>query len=1261
MSTAKRRNHNCRPALVAYALAAVLAGGGTPRASGQCSPGGLNDGPLSVTKGSVNFRVEYDNAACGAGGDTIPTVRAQDCRDTLDTAYDLYVAYGFRTPYLSTLPDYPAYLYDIPDGSGEAHPDCIRIDTPSFACDTNDRGIRGTTLHELFHTIQRHYMCAVANCDGGTVGSTFGKWVSEGTARNMEDQLYLDLDLRNPGGSVQDVFNHPEYSLFDLSYNGATFWKYCAEQVGSFAAEPEFGADLLVDFWEQIESSETTSGSRALNRVIARTPRGSLRSLYIDYALCNYTHEFDVSALPNPGRYDYVDETQLETAGTPPPAYPLVARHAVAFPTAGSGDLEAYSAAYYEAPVPAGTACQAVGFRGLASRTFSSLGDSDPVLGWGLVGLTADRRAVALSRGSGTEWGSAVIVSPARPITRLTGVVIGLDRFAEYDYWFDRGPLTLLIIRPTAAEPARPGPASQGGRMLVRVIVDGPANLKPEGTGLRSVAGLHADDFTVQVGSRPATVLNAAYVGGEYWLAVSAPTQPAGDGYYDLRVGFAGCDQLVATSRDSVLYGVYRLNHMLVIDRSGSMKDPSVTRKIDAAKNAAALFVDCVSDGDRVGMVAFTGNQIACDDDADPLQPLAMADAAQRDLVIQAVEDLMPGQRTSIGDGLWKAQSQLDRFNLDTDVHLMLLLSDGEENEERYWSGHDVCAQDARSRIEPDDTSIDAIAFGPETDQELMQEIATATDGDYTYVDVRGPTLAGTSGSSMISELADAYVYSLQRARGLQRLFFAAGAAAADADVDLDIPVTEEHILEGVVFVNVDAVGASLSTRLTRPDGTVVGPALATIYATDTHVVYHLKDEMARGTWRLRLHSAKDATYIAGLLGLPYRGVELRLAVSQVWTGGVDNEHQGGRFEHGVPVTLLAVLNAPTGPVTGARVHVDVTKPDGTVSCGPHWMLDDGTQNDGDADDGVYGLIFTDTAQASTGGVDNDDPLNPPPPGMAGSYRVDVLATGKSPVGEPFRRLASTGFQVYRDPAMPDGDRMPDTWEVYYGTDPRINDASYDTDDDGLKHVTEFDLGTNPLNPDTDGDGEADGSEVHGGRCPLDPRDGLLPAPDDVEVVTDTADEDHMYLEPDANLLRFPWETSYEGMRIYRAKGAPVAFSLLATLAPGQGWGGNYFDRSAEFGKTYYYRFQALGAGGAVTRTSRVVSGTPVAMAGDFSGDGRIRLEDHATFAAGLGGPFVWPDPEGVHAEHCVWIFDFDRDRDLDLRDFAEFQRRFGR
>lgn len=67
-----------------------------------------------------------------------------------------------------------------------------------------------------------------------------------------------------------------------------------------------------------------------------------------------------------------------------------------------------------------------------------------------------------------------------------------------------------------------------------------------------------------------------------------------------------------------------------------------------------------------------------------------------------------------------------------------------------------------------------------------------------------------------------------------------------------------------------------------------------------------------------------------------------------------------------------------------------------------------------------------------------------------------------------------------------DGDGMPDSWEMQYGFDPFVDDASGDADGDGLTNGEEFALGTDPLLVDTDGDGWSDGEEVLQGTDPLD-------------------------------------------------------------------------------------------------------------------------------------------------------------------------------
>ncbi len=69
-----------------------------------------------------------------------------------------------------------------------------------------------------------------------------------------------------------------------------------------------------------------------------------------------------------------------------------------------------------------------------------------------------------------------------------------------------------------------------------------------------------------------------------------------------------------------------------------------------------------------------------------------------------------------------------------------------------------------------------------------------------------------------------------------------------------------------------------------------------------------------------------------------------------------------------------------------------------------------------------------------------------------------------------------------------DNDGMPDQWERDNGLNPNdAADGKRDADADGLRNVTEYELGTNPRRQDTDNDGRTDFRETLDGTDPLTP------------------------------------------------------------------------------------------------------------------------------------------------------------------------------
>ena len=1187
----------------------------------QCNHSGLND-TRTDSATAIMFRAHFSDDDTN-NTDYFTGTDAAACVDAAADAFTAFHLYTFHNPYqvdVDSTGVFEIYAYDMAAAGTSCAPaqawaECFGVNAPTYVFGSGTP-LASTTTHELFHTVQRRYMCSVpVDCSDNnvSVSGTFGDWVAEGQAKMMEDHVTPALDQYTGGfygrvAGANSPLTSPQTSLVDLSYSACLFWKYCCEQYSSVTAEPYAGIDFVRGFWDEVDATGTNASLAHLNNAIVAGGGESLTDAWQNYAICNYTKLYDVSALPDSSKWYYVDENQYGegTYGTVT-RNTLVTGVEILNPT-----QSAYSIRYYEKDFNTPTECVAVGVSG----------NSTSGIGWAMIGVNRTTgEALTFSRQTGTDYNRVVLASPSNGIDRIGVIVATLSKDTNHNILFDTGGLMLTVNSPTTNQPGYPGLASDPGRFLIRVLVEGPAGLTPAGPDSLSVAGLDASDFLVTVGGLPGSVYSAGYVGGEYWLVVQAPMQPV-DGNYDFTVSL--CDGAASnTIANGVGYGNILVNHVVVIDTSGSMSEPPTgMTKLDAVKNAASMYIDAVPEDDNFGVVYFSGNGSECDDDATILAGLGPATSAKRSLANFFIGLLTAGGNTSIGDGLWMAQDEIDAATTG-DIDSIILLSDGNENEGRLWDQpNPVCPGSegpVRDRFLTDDTLINTLSFGREANQSMMQDIANDTGGVHDYIPVEGTTLRATTDLTMANRLAEAYIGALAASRDAEIVFGGSGTASGPF-TDVIIPITEGGLVDVEFIFNIDNDAAMLNVELHDPLGAlVVDPNDATIFSSDTHATIHLKNTPVTGNWRARLYVTESAQYLTAVIGANRHGAELEFGFSQHRTGGGDGIPERSLFEQGVPVQFIGMLTDQAGPILGANISARVELPNGRIACGNYTLRDDGKSTDGEADDGVYAALFTQTWQGARDGVDNDDQPGgwDPNSGNPGCYTVTLTASGITHTGDQFTRRLITSFFILESLEDGDFDGMPDTWELYYKTLEDVPDAMADFDQDGLNNTDEFRYGTNPRDPDTDGDGEADGSEATGGRCPLDTEDGLLPYPLDVDVIMapDPNEDETTPVPAESLIVRFPWVPSYGRMRIFRAVDAPMGFTLHATLLPPAGIRGTYLDSGLDAGHRYFYKLQAETPGGARSRFSRMVSGVPAPpppCPGDLNGDGVVDLTDLA-------------------------------------------------
>lgn len=520
------------------------------------------------------------------------------------------------------------------------------------------------------------------------------------------------------------------------------------------------------------------------------------------------------------------------------------------------------------------------------------------------------------------------------------------------------------ILNPTSTDggtaPAFAGPHDNPQKIVVHTT-------KP-------TTMLTQSDFQVVIGGIVANVVTVYEGTDEYVLEINPPRRNE-NGLYHLTISTITPSGPASDSEaEVVLYAdTNNVDVSVVIDRSGSMAGSAY---IEPAKTAAQQFVDLMFDNDRLAVVSFNQN-------VDVPHAMQVVDSSSRNDARSAIDAIVATGLTTIGGGLQEGQNQLEASGEATHPWSIVLLSDGIET-----APPNVI--DVLPDIVASKTTVHTIALGELSDQSLMLDIASQTDGTYTYIPDE-------------QRIQQVYNTIAGTVSGQQTLLNQTGLVTSGETHQRSV-VVDSTISEATFSLSWANVSSVVDLTLVDPNGTIINPASATsnpdIYyaAGNTYVIYRIKQStLSSGVWEMffsiplpssplqrALQPTEDVPFSLTVTGRPI-GIAL---TSQLY---IDQDI----FNAGESIRISMTLSDDQ-PIEGAEA-VAIVGPllianagEAAAADDPNPIVilyDDGEHDDGAANDGVY-----------AGTLDGANTVNP------GIYEITVYATGDTSSGELFAR-----------------------------------------------------------------------------------------------------------------------------------------------------------------------------------------------------------------------------------------------------------------
>lgn len=159
-------------------------------------------------------------------------------------------------------------------------------------------------------------------------------------------------------------------------------------------------------------------------------------------------------------------------------------------------------------------------------------------------------------------------------------------------------------------------------------------------------------------------------------------------------------------------------NVYLVVDTSGSMEGT----KLERTKEALRAFIDQIQgDRDQVGLIEFGPG-------VKQFHQLRRLDEPARQALIEQVNRMEAGGGTALIDAVWEAFSDLQRIGDRQAINAIVVMTDGRENESSRTL-RQLSRLFEREQTVP--VVVFTIAFGSDADEEVLQAIARAGNGQF--------------------------------------------------------------------------------------------------------------------------------------------------------------------------------------------------------------------------------------------------------------------------------------------------------------------------------------------------------------------------------------------------------------------------------------------------------------------------------------------------------------------------------------------------